>query len=63
MFMERLRVALSRPAVDPNHSEDEEVYVPFDADDNFDPDYVPSEDEPGDFEEVGDIPDEAVQDQ
>lgn len=60
-MFDRLRVALSRPAVDPAHSEDDELYVPHDVDDNFDPDYEPGEDDPGDFDEVKDIPDSEVE--
>ena len=39
-----------------------DVYVPADPAkaEDFDPDYVPSVDEPGDITEVGDIPDAEV---
>lgn len=60
-MFERLRVALSRTSVDPNHSTDEEVYVPYGVGEHYDPDYVNGPDEPEDFDEVGDIPDSEVE--
>lgn len=60
-MFERLRVALSTTSVDPNHSENDEVYVPFDVSEHYDPDYVNGPDEPEDFDEVTDIPDSEVE--
>ncbi len=62
-MLERLRIALSKTDVDPNHSEADEIYVPFGVTDHFDPDYVPGPDDPGDFDEHTHVPDEEVQDQ
>ena len=60
-MLDRLKAALSKTTVDPNHSTDEEVYVPFGVTEFYDPGYEPGDDDPGDFEEMEDVPDSEVE--
>lgn len=59
-MIERIK-AIFAENVDPNHSEDGEIYVPFDVSVDYDPDYENDIDDPEDFEELGDIPSEEVE--